>query len=113
MQQGFSTLWVEDASFVRVKNVNLSYSIAQKLLKKTPFTSLRFYVNADNLWLFSNYTGYDPENSTYQSTNYSASTTSASTGVANSSRPSGAMLGVDYGSYPLPLVVTFGLKTSF
>ncbi len=112
-QQGFSTLWVEDASFLRVKNITLSYNIPQQVLHKTPFHNLRIYLNADNVKLFSKYTGYDPENTTYKATNYSAGTVAANTGVSVSSLPSGSMLGVDYGSYPLPMVVTFGLKTSF
>ncbi len=112
-QQGFSTLWVEDASFLRVKNITLSYNIPQTVLQKTPLSNLRVYVNADNVKLFSKYTGYDPENTTYRATNYSAGTSAANTGVSSSSLPTGSMLGVDYGSYPLPLVITFGLKTSF
>ncbi|WP_245893585.1 TonB-dependent receptor [Sphingobacterium gobiense] len=112
-QQGFSTLWVEDASFLRVKNITLSYNIPQSVLSKTPFDSFRVFLNADNVLLFSKYRGYDPENTTYKATNYSAGTSAANTGVATPSFPSGSMLGIDYGSYPLPLVVTLGFKTSF
>lgn len=112
-QQGFSTLWVEDASFIRVKNITLSYNLPQSVLRKTPFNNFRVFVNADNVKLFSKYKGYDPENTTYKATNYSAGTSAANTGVSTSSFPSGSMLGIDYGSYPLPLVVTLGLKTSF
>ena len=112
-QQGFSNLWVEDASFLRVKNITLSYALPETVLRKTPFNSLRVYVNADNVKLFSKYKGYDPENTTYKATNYSAGTSEANTGVSSTSFPSGSMIGIDYGSYPLPLVVTFGVKTSF
>src|SRR5690606_262240 len=88
-QQGFSTLWVEDASFIRVKNITLSYNLPQSVLRKTPFNNFRVFVNADNVKLFSKYKGYDPENTTYKATNYSAGTSAANTGVSTSSFPSG------------------------
>ncbi len=112
-QTAFSNLWVEDASFVRIKNVRVSYALPAGLLKKTPFRNLRIYVNADNVKLFSNYTGYDPENTTYSATSYAPSGTEANTGTASSSRPSGVMVGFDYGSYPIPRVITFGIKSDF
>lgn len=112
-QSAFSTLWVEDASYLRVKNITLSYALSPKLLKATPAKSLRVYVNADNVALFSKYTGYDPENTTYAATSYSSDGTSANAGTVSSSMPSGAMIGMDYGSYPVPRVITFGIKAGF
>ena len=54
----FSTRWIEDGSFVRIKNITLSYTIPQKFLA---FTNAEFYVSANNLFTFSSYLGYDPE----------------------------------------------------
>ncbi|HYX09327.1 MAG TPA: hypothetical protein VE912_21515, partial [Bacteroidales bacterium] len=54
----FSTRWIEDGSFVRIKNITLSYTIPQQFLA---FTNAEFYVSANNLFTFSNYLGYDPE----------------------------------------------------
>lgn len=112
LQDKFSTYWVEDATFVRIKNINLSYSLPQKLVARTPIKSARVYVNAENVWLFSKYLNYDPENTTYPATNYSTTGTS-NTGTASSAMPPGAMIGVDYGSYPVPRIITFGAKLEF
>ncbi len=107
----FSSYWVEDASFVRIKNIRISYTLPSKWLSKTPLKNTRVYVNAENVYLFSDYTNYDPENTTYNATTYSA----GSNGLAPSgiNAPSGAFIGVDYGSYPLPRIITFGIKTDF
>ncbi|MBD2754146.1 TonB-dependent receptor [Spirosoma sp. BT704] len=107
LQDQFHSLWVEDASFTRLKNIRLSYTLPTSLTSKTPFRVARVYVNADNVYLWSKYTNYDPENTTYGASNYS----SGGNGLnASGNAPNGAFIGVDYGSYPLPRVVTVGLK---
>lgn len=52
---------IEDASFIRLKNVNLSYSLPAKLARKAKFQNLRVYVQGQNLFTVTNYLGYDPE----------------------------------------------------
>jgi TonB-linked SusC/RagA family outer membrane protein len=107
LQDQFHSLWVEDASFTRLKNIRISYTLPSSLTRKTPFRVARVYVNADNVYLWSKYTNYDPENTTYGASNYS----SGSNGLnASGNAPNGAFIGVDYGSYPIPRVVTVGLK---
>ena len=54
----FSTRWIEDGSFMRLKNVFLSYRIPNKFLI---FTNAEFYVSASNIFTLSKYLGYDPE----------------------------------------------------
>lgn len=54
----FSTRWIEDGSFLRVKNITLSYKIPNEFLA---FRSAEFYVSANNPFVFSKYLGYDPE----------------------------------------------------
>lgn len=54
----FSTRWIEDGSFIRLKNVFLSYRIPSKFLI---FTNAEFYVSASNIFTLSKYLGYDPE----------------------------------------------------
>ena len=54
----FSTRWIEDGSFLRIKNISLSYTIPDKFLA---FRNAQFYVSASNLLTLSNYLGYDPE----------------------------------------------------
>ncbi|QIP13627.1 TonB-dependent receptor [Spirosoma aureum] len=110
LQDQFHSLWVEDASFTRLKNIRISYTLPASLTSKTPFKVTRLYVNAENVYLWSKYTNYDPENTTYGASNYA----SGGNGLnASGNAPNGAFIGVDYGSYPLPRVVTVGLKVDF
>lgn len=80
---------VEDASFLRLKTVQLGYNFPAKLLKKARLSSLRLYVTGQNLWTWTGYTGYDPEVST---------------------RNSAMTRGFDYSSYPKTISFTFGVK---
>ena len=58
----FSDYWKENASYLRLKNIQLGYSFPKHLLSKIKFESLRIYFSADNLLTFSKYFGaYDPE----------------------------------------------------
>jgi hypothetical protein len=54
----FSTRWIEDGSYLRLKNVSLSYSIPNEFLV---FKNAQFYLSGTNLFTVSNYLGYDPE----------------------------------------------------
>ena len=110
LQDQFSNLFVEDASFVRLKNIRLSYTLPSSLLAKKPFKTTRVYVNADNAYLWSKYTNYDPENTTYNATSFSGGSNGLN---ASGNAPNGAFVGVDYGSYPVPRVITVGIKTDF
>ncbi|WP_130856846.1 SusC/RagA family TonB-linked outer membrane protein [Olivibacter jilunii] len=113
-QERFSSYWVEDATFVRLKNIRISYALPQRWVSKTPAKGIRIFANAENVYLWSKYTNYDPENTTYQSTSYSNIFSNAVPSATSTvSVPSGAFLGVDYGSYPLPRVITFGAKIDF
>lgn len=110
LQDQFHSLWVEDATFVRIKNIRISYALPASLLTKTPFRSARLFVNAENVFLFSKYTNYDPENTTYNATSFSGNSNGLN---ASGNAPNGAFIGVDYGSYPIPRVITTGLKVDF
>jgi hypothetical protein len=91
--QGLGTsYWVEDGSFVRIKNIRLGYTLPQKATKACHIAGLKLYVNLENVYVFSDYNGYDPESSTYTN---------------------GNLVGLDFGSYPNPLVCTLGLNLSF
>lgn len=54
----FSTRWIEDGSYMRMKNISLSYTIQEEFLA---FKNAQFYFSATNLFTVSNYLGYDPE----------------------------------------------------
>jgi len=87
----FSEFYVEDASFLRIQNVQLGYTIPLAITEKVKIEKLRFYVSASNLYTFTNYMGYDP---------------AASTGA-----PIGG--GFDSGFYPAARTYTFGLNLNF
>lgn len=54
----FSTRWIEDGSYLRIKNVSLSYTVPNEFLA---FRNAQFYITANNIFTFSRYLGYDPE----------------------------------------------------
>lgn len=92
-----STRWVQDGSFVRLKNLALGYNLPQPILEKMNIRKLRIYVSAQNILTFTDYEGYDPE------VNYKTS------GTTNSNRN----LGLDYASYPNAKSFTLGLNIGF
>ncbi|MBX2898523.1 MAG: TonB-dependent receptor [Cyclobacteriaceae bacterium] len=55
---------LEDASYLRLKNVSIGYSIPSRIIQKWMIAQARIYVNATNLWTLTQYTGSDPEVST-------------------------------------------------
>jgi TonB-linked SusC/RagA family outer membrane protein len=87
----FSEFYVEDASFIRLQNLQLGYTIPEKLTEKIKIKSLRFYGSISNLFTLTNYTGYDP--------------------AASSGAPIGG--GFDSGFYPAARTYTFGLNLNF
>jgi TonB-linked SusC/RagA family outer membrane protein len=92
-----STRWVEDGSFVRLKNIALGYNIPKSVTDKLHISKLRIYASAQNILTFTKYKGFDPE------VNYS------SDGNTDSNRN----LGLDYGSYPNAKSYTIGLNVGF
>lgn len=60
-KQQFDTRQIEDASFVRLKNLTLQYSLPQSVLNKLYLRGLSVHFTGRNLLTFTNYTGYDPE----------------------------------------------------
>ena len=61
-QNTFSTYWLEDASYLRLKNVQLGYTLPEKWVQKARIDKLRVYVSADNLLTISDFFyAYDPE----------------------------------------------------
>lgn len=85
-----SSQFVEDGSFVRIQNVNLGYTIATKRI----FSSVRAYVEVQNLYVFSNYKGFDPE-------------------VSSTGGSSEFTAGIDYGAYPQARTYLIGFNFNF
>lgn len=57
----FSDRWVEDGSYLRIKNIQLGYTLPKSLLNKIHVQNLRVYASFDNLFTFTKYSGLDPE----------------------------------------------------
>jgi len=87
----FSDFYVEDASFVRLQNVQVGYSFNEKTLAGTGLEKLRIYISGNNLLTITDYKGYDP---------------SASSGDATAA-------GIDKGFYPVAKSYMFGLNLIF
>ncbi|WP_172665845.1 TonB-dependent receptor [Flammeovirga sp. OC4] len=87
-----SDYFIEDASFLRIKNITLGYKVNKQFLKKLKIKSFRVYGSVDNLWVFTNYSGYDPEVSVRSQAMYR---------------------GIDYSSYPASQSAVLGLQVSF
>ncbi|NIJ54397.1 TonB-dependent receptor [Dyadobacter arcticus] len=91
--------WVEDGSFIRLKNVSLSYNVPAAFLTKQKIVrGARLTVGAQNVLTFTKYTGFDPEVGAY---------------VSRDSGPTNQAIGLDYGRYPLTPIYTFSLGLDF
>jgi TonB-linked SusC/RagA family outer membrane protein len=65
-----STYWLQDLSYLRLKNVQLGYTLNNATVKKLGVNKIRAYVSADNLLTFTGFKGLDPEKSTYANDSY-------------------------------------------
>lgn len=84
---------VEDGSYLKLKTLSIGYTFGKELLKRTYFSKARIYAAAQNLWTWTNYSGYDPE---------------VSVGKLGALTP-----GLDYSAYPVSTTVTFGVDVTF
>lgn len=87
-----SSRFIEDASFLRLKNITLGYTLPEKWTRKIWVNKLRLYVSAQNLFCLTKYSGFDPE-------------------VSMLSSP--LTPGFDWGAYPKSRVFTMGLDIQF
>lgn len=85
-----SDIMVYDGSYLRLKNIQLGYTLPTDLTKKVFISKFRVFVAAENLLTFTKYHGFDPEISS-----------------------GGTSLGIDYGVYPQARVYTVGLNVAF
>ena len=61
LTQALSSRWLTDASFLSLRNVNLSYNFDSALTEKIGVNNLRFFLTGENLLMFANRTGLDPQ----------------------------------------------------
>ncbi len=56
-----TTRYLEDASYLRLKTLSIGYQLSDKVLEKTPFSSIRVYAQGENLFTWTKWRGFDPE----------------------------------------------------
>jgi hypothetical protein len=87
----FSDFFVEDGSFLRIRNIQLGYLLPEKFSEKFRTNFLRIYLSVNNLYTFTNYMGFDPD-------------------VGGGGALNG---GVDYGFYPQARTIMGGINIKF
>ncbi|WP_339737870.1 TonB-dependent receptor [uncultured Sunxiuqinia sp.] len=88
-----SDRWIEDGSYLRFKNITLSYYIPKQLLRNAGIDQIKIYSNLQNMWTITKYTGFDPE--------------------VGASQTNDNVSGLDNGRYPSPRIYTFGMNITF
>ena len=88
-----STRHVEDASFIRIQNIAFGYNVPSEITEKFKISSARFSMNVQNPFIWTKYTGYNPE--------------------VNARPNSATSAGEDYGSYPIAKIFTMGVNITF
>ncbi|MBW3631232.1 MAG: SusC/RagA family TonB-linked outer membrane protein, partial [Gemmatimonadetes bacterium] len=90
-QRRLLDVYVEDASYIRLQNATLAYQVPEGLIPRAD--QARVYVSAQNLWTSTDYTGYDPEVSSYGG--------------------DASLRGVDFGQYPRSRTINIGVNLTF
>jgi hypothetical protein len=88
-----SDLYLTDGSYLRIKNIQLGYTLPKNITKKFLISNLRIYVAGENLLTFTKYSGFDPEISSGSSSTYG--------------------VGIDRGIYPQSKSYSFGINVNF
>jgi TonB-linked SusC/RagA family outer membrane protein len=94
-----SSKYVEDGSYIRIKNIVLGYNLPQSIISKQSFVrNIRLSAGVQNLATFTDYSGYDPEVGAYVGAEVQANVQT---------------FGVDFGRYPITPIYTFSLNVDF
>lgn len=86
----YSDYYIQDGTYLRIKNIQLSYSLPASVSQKIGTSKLVVFANVENLFTITNYDGMDPD-------------------IGGSA----TLRGVDWGNYPLPRILTGGINVSF
>jgi TonB-linked SusC/RagA family outer membrane protein len=89
----FSDAQIEDASYIRIKNITLGYTLPQNWVKKVKIANCRIYASASNIYTLTKYSGYDPEVFAFGQNSL--------------------LQGIDYGGYPLARTMMGGIQVTF
>ena len=94
-----STWWIEDASYLRLRDIQLGYTLPVKIASAVGINRSRIYISAMNLFTLTNYSGRDPE--------------TAVSANSNNSDAEPTNMGTDFGAYPTPRSFTLGIQVDF
>ena len=86
-------VFVEDGSYLRMRNITLGYDLTHSLIKRGVFSKARIYVTGNNLLTLTEYRGFDPEVNVFGQSNLRS--------------------GIDFGSYPTARTILVGLNLGF
>jgi len=84
---------VEDGSYLRINNITLGYTLPKNIMNKIKMSNIRFYATVNNLYTFTNYSGYDPD--------------------VTARRSDPLTPGVDFAAYPRARTWVFGVNLTF
>ena len=94
----YTDRWLEDGSYIRLKTLDIGYTLPKQLLKKIKLENVRIYTSIENLFTLTKYSGYTPdlgESGVDLGTTYNVFTR-----------------GIDQGRYPLPRTFSFGIQVN-
>ncbi len=89
----YSDRFIEDGSFLRIQNISLGYNVPRDFVEKFGISGMKLYINLQNVYTFTNYSGYDPE--------------------IGSINQDALLTGIDNGRYPSPRIYTAGINLNF
>ncbi len=95
-----SEFFIEDGSFVRLRNIQLGYTLPKSITQIAGIDKLRFYVGAKNLFTITSYTSFNPE-------------VSSGDNVSSGSGGEELGLGIDFGNYPITRMFLVGVNLQF
>ncbi|MFN8876816.1 MAG: TonB-dependent receptor domain-containing protein [Gemmatimonadota bacterium] len=90
--QGIFQYWVEDGSFVKLREISASYTFDQPVVRKVFKDGIDVTVSGRNVWVWTNYSGFDPEINLF----------GTNAGGVGSAQTTAADRGFDFGGYPIP-----------
>jgi hypothetical protein len=95
--QQISSYFVEDGSYMRIKNIQLTYTVPKSLLSKVKLSSVQVYIQGQNLFTFTKYKGLDPDINLRTSGNDNQD----------------IHMGIDEGAFPVAKSYNIGLRVGF
>lgn len=101
--QGIFQYWIEDGSFVKLRELSASYTLDQAVVKRVFRDGIALTLSGRNLWVWTNYSGYDPEINLF----------GTNAGGLGSVQTTAADRGFDFGGYPIPRVWSISARFTY